>query len=274
MAKEPPRPCNLDIWMEFLATPPSWERVIWHSDSESDLALLNCLPKTLLDDPQHASCPLSTGSEGDPWVDLLPSVFFPDLATELESRLIQISNLDPQTSYSDLSAVFSQFGDIESIDVTNIHLSIASVKFYDLQVAQIVRQSRITIRNKNLVLLFGPQDPILNARKPPNNGTIVVFHLKYGISDELIKEEFSKFGSIRQIRSAPGKQAQKFVEFWDTRDAERALKIMKGKKLFNSKISIEFSLPGGYRKAQVPGPRLPTIERVSHAGLASLDSKR
>jgi RNA recognition motif-containing protein len=193
-------------------------------------------------------------------------VFYPELACEPECRLIQISNVDPQTTHEDLKKIFSVHGELEAVDVSKVQLGIASVKFYDLQAAMKARQSRITLRGKNLILMFGPQDPIPNPRKPPNNGTIVVFHLRKGVSDDLIREEFSQFGEIRQIRSAPAKQAQRFVEFWDTRAAEQALKAMKGRRVFDSKISVEFSLPGGFRKTQtqISGPRLPTIERVSH----------
>jgi hypothetical protein len=39
---------------------------------------------------------------------------------------------------------------------------------------------------------------------------------------------------------------------------------MKGKKIFELKISGEYSLPGGFRKLQdqPPSPKLPTIERA------------
>jgi RNA recognition motif-containing protein len=139
------------------------------------------------------------------------------------------------------------------------------IQFYDLRAAQAMRKCQFVLHNRNLNLSYGPLLPIVDARKPPNNGTIVVFHLRKGVADEEIRAEFAQFGDIRQIRSAPAKVTQRFVEYFDKRSALKALKGMKGKRVLNSKISVEFSLPGGHRKAVELGTtgRVPTIERVS-----------
>jgi RNA recognition motif-containing protein len=250
--------------VEFLATPPAWQKPPPHSDDGARDLFSDCLPKTLFDDIQTSSCPEFT--ETNSFDSYTPSVFVVDGINELESRLIQIYNVHPETTREDLVGVFASYGDIDVIDVSNVALGIASVKFCDLQAALQARYAKLCIRGKNLLLTFGPQDPVENPRKPPNNGTIVVFHLRNGVTDDQIRGEFSKFGEIRQIRSAPGKQSQRFVEYWDIRSAHRALKKMRGKRVFDSKISVEFSLPGGHHKLQMPTTtlRLPTIERVSH----------
>jgi hypothetical protein len=255
---------TLDKWVEFLATPPAWERPTRHSDNEASDLFPDCLPRTLLDDLQPSSCPEFIDTSDFDYC--FPSVLMVDGICEFESRMIQIYNVHQETTHDDLVTAFAGYGDIDSIDVSNAPLGIASVKFCDLQVALQARYAKLSVRGRNLLLTFGPQDPVENPRKPPNNGTIVVFHLRNGVTDDQIRGEFSKFGEIRQIRSAPGKQSQRFVEYWDIRSAHRALKKMRGKKVFDSKISVEFSLPGGHHKAQIPIPtlRLPTIERVTH----------
>jgi hypothetical protein len=258
---------TLDKWLEFLITPPSWEKPTPHSDDETDSPYENCLPKSLFDDNQPSSCPSFPQTQRENYFgNCVPSVFFPDFIGESECRLIQISNVDPQTTSEELEKTFSCFGDLELVDVSGVKLGTARVKYFDLQAAIRARQSRITLRGKTLMAMFGPPDHISNPRKPPNTGTIVIFHLKNGVSDDLLKVEFAKFGEIRQIRWAPARQTQRFIEYWDIRAAERALKAMKGRRVFDSKISVEYSLPGGYRKAQctAPEPRLPTVERVSH----------
>jgi hypothetical protein len=254
----------LEKWVEFLATPPAWEKPTPHSDDEAKELFPDCLPKTLFDDLQPYSCP--EFSHATYFDYSVPSVFVPDGIDEFESRLIQMYNVHPETTRADLMNAFNSYGDIDSIDVSGAALGIASVKFCDLQAALKARYAKLCIRGKGLLLTFGPQDPVENPRKPPNNGTIVVFHLRSGVTDDQIRTEFSKFGEIRQIRSAPGKESQRFVEYWDIRSAHRALKKMRGKKVFDSKISVEFSLPGGYHKSQLAMTtlRLPTIERVSH----------
>jgi RNA recognition motif-containing protein len=256
---------SAEKWLEFLATPPAWEKPAPYSDEESESPYDNCLPSTLFDDARPSSCPEF------PRISCFgnhPSIFVPDGFGETETRVLQISNVDPETTVDELIATFSCFGDVDSVDANNVRHGIATIKFFDLQAALAARQSRVALKGKLLVMMFGAPDPVSNPRKPPNNGTIVVFHLRKGVTDDQIRDEFVKFGEIRQIRSAPGKQSQRFVEYWDTRAAAQALKGMKSKKVFDSKISVEYSLPGGYRKtqtqAQPAGTRLPTIERVGH----------
>jgi RNA recognition motif-containing protein len=257
---------TLGKWLEFLATPPAFERVAPHSDDEAESPYLDCLPSTLFDDARPSSCPEFAHPRC--FGQGIPSTFVPESFGEAETRILQISNVDPDTTSEELDTTFGYYGEIDSVDIGNVRFGIATVKFFDLQAALKARQSRIVLRGKVLMMLFGAPDPVCNPRKPPNNGTVVVFHLRKGVTDEQIREEFVKFGDIRQIRSAPGKQTQRFIEYWDTRSAEQALKGMKSKKIFESKISVEYSLPGGYRKAHAPtqpsGPRLPTIERVPH----------
>jgi hypothetical protein len=157
------------------------------------------------------------------------------------------------------------YGEVESIEFSKVLFAAAIVRFYDVRAAQAVRRARFCLGNRCLGVAYGPLPEVSNPRKPPNNGTIVVFHLRRGVPDEGVHKEFSQFGTIRQIRSAPGKLTQRFIEYYDTRAAEAAVKGMKGKKLFKSKISVEYSLPGGFKRGQEQqaSPKMPTIERVA-----------
>ena len=115
-------------------------------------------------------------------------------------------------------------------------------------------------------------DPEINynfsntSKRPKNNGTIVIFHLPKGINENELNDIFSSFGKIRQIRSTPSKTSQKFIEFYDTRAAEKALKAYNGKPLIqksNKRVSIEYSFPGGFKKniQKYYKTTLPTIVR-------------
>ena len=78
---------------------------------------------------------------------------------------------------------------------------------------------------------------------------------------------FEQFGEIRQIRPTPSKQNQKFIEFWNTKAAAAAVRAMRNRKrkqVLGSKVAVEFSLPGGYRKnmQSLYETKLPTIERA------------
>lgn len=55
-------------------------------------------------------------------------------------------------------------------------------------------------------------------------------------------------GPVKELRETPSKKHQKFVEFYDVRDAAKALKEMNGKEIHGKPIVIEFSRPGGHSR--------------------------
>ncbi|GAV59784.1 RRM_1 domain-containing protein/RRM_2 domain-containing protein [Cephalotus follicularis] len=78
-----------------------------------------------------------------------------------------------------------------------------------------------------------------------NQGTIVVFNLDSDVSSTTLKDIFGVFGAVKELRETPLKKQQRFVEFYDIRDAAKALKEMNGKELQGKHVVIEFSRPGG-----------------------------
>lgn len=58
---------------------------------------------------------------------------------------------------------------------------------------------------------------------------------------------FLIIGAIKEVREIPGKKkSQRLVEFFDIRDAGKALKEMNGKEIEGKSIAIEFSKQSGY----------------------------
>lgn len=59
-------------------------------------------------------------------------------------------------------------------------------------------------------------------------------------------------GDIKELRETPAKKQHKFVEFYDVRDASKALKALDGTEVDGKRVKIEFSRPGGQaHKARV-----------------------
>lgn len=50
------------------------------------------------------------------------------------------------------------------------------------------------------------------------------------------------------MRETPSKKHQKFIEFYDVRDAAKALNEMNGKEINDKQVVIEFSRPGGQNR--------------------------
>lgn len=52
-------------------------------------------------------------------------------------------------------------------------------------------------------------------------------------------------GDVKELRETPAKKLHKFVEFFDIRDAARALNTLDGQEIGGKVVKIEFSRPGG-----------------------------
>ena len=183
--------------------------------------------------------------------------FAPMHSNEIENRTLLISNLNPSTTLEEIKSVFDSHQLSKTIDTTNLAITGSiTIEFFDLREAQNIKKTKNGIMfpsAKNvskgpISVVYAPLKTVPNPKRPPNNGTIVVFHLPNGITDQHIDSSFSSFGEIREIRGTPQKPGQRFIEFWDTRAAEDALNNLNGKLIMGSKVSIEFSLPGGFRK--------------------------
>ncbi|KAI3863443.1 hypothetical protein MKX03_005908 [Papaver bracteatum] len=81
-----------------------------------------------------------------------------------------------------------------------------------------------------------------------NQGTIVLFNLVISVSTAQLKAIFQVFGPIKELRETPSKRQQRFIEFFDIRDAAKALYEMNGKEINGQTVVIEFSRPGGTRR--------------------------
>lgn len=55
-------------------------------------------------------------------------------------------------------------------------------------------------------------------------------------------------GCVKELREPPLKRSQRFIEFYDTRDAARAFAVMNGEEINGRHLLIEFSKPVGYNR--------------------------
>ncbi|KAF9606014.1 hypothetical protein IFM89_021436 [Coptis chinensis] len=106
--------------------------------------------------------------------------------------------------------------------------------------------------------VFPVANSLANVLDAQNHGSIVIFNLDSGISASKLNEIFQKFGPIKEVRETPTKRNQRFVEFFDMRDAARAIKEMDGKEINGKKVLIEFSRPGGHRRFTTSSTTHPT----------------
>lgn len=59
---------------------------------------------------------------------------------------------------------------------------------------------------------------------------------------------FVCIGCVKEVRETPMKKNQRFIEFYDTRDAAKAYVGMNGKEINGRHLIIEYSRPGGHNR--------------------------
>ena len=168
----------------------------------------------------------------------------------LENRTLIIFNANPSTTLDEIMKMFGAKWAVSKVDMDKIKEGSFTVEFYDIRDSNSAKMllNHSVLHRNNITINFAPLPVISDPKKPPNNGTIVIFHLPPGILDDQIMSIFGQYGEIRQIRGTPSKIQQKFVEYYDTRAAELALMSMNGNYVMGTRVSIEFSLPGGFRR--------------------------
>ncbi|KAG2264316.1 hypothetical protein Bca52824_071395 [Brassica carinata] len=92
-----------------------------------------------------------------------------------------------------------------------------------------------------------------------NQGTLVIFNLDPEVSSTALRQIFQVYGTIKELRETPYKKHQRFVEFYDVRDAAKAFDRMNGEEIYGKQVVIEFSRPGGLKNKFTPfrQPQLP-----------------
>jgi hypothetical protein len=179
----------------------------------------------------------------------------------LEDRGVEISNYERGSIAGAVPEMARAYGDIEAIDFSGVDCGRVIVKFFDLRSAYRMIRERIHVGGCRWQTQFAQPERIACRQKPPNNGTIIVFRLPPDIPEQKLQQHFSSYGDIREVRKSANSY---FVEFWDTRDCERAFSATKGARLFGTKVSIEYSRPGGRRKnpEAYAATRMPVIARA------------
>lgn len=269
-------------WNELLETPEEWKFAINRQTSYTEEELITALQPSTFDflneeeedestKRQHKKLEEQKNKEAERGTYILKvpgfvadSLKFEYVFNESPSRCIMISNISPYATKEDLLFIFDSFGPQESYDLSKLQKGVASVVFYNMEDAQAMRVSTIYLRNQQLMKIFHYEIQT-DIKTPINNGTIVIFRIPSEIDEKELFNIFSKFGKIRQIRNTPSKSSQKFIEFYDIRSAEKALKRYNGKPLnkkCHGKVSIEYSHPSSKKNAhRYYKNTLPTIER-------------
>ncbi|GFY91604.1 MEI2-like protein 5 [Actinidia rufa] len=180
---------------------------------------------------------------------------------EHPSRTLFVRNINTNVEDSELEALFEQYGDIRTLYTTCKHRGFVMISYYDIRAARnaIRALQDKPLRRRKLDIHFSiPKDN--PSEKDINQGTLAAFNLDSYVSNEVLHQIFGVYGEVKEISEVPQRSHGKFIEFYDVRAAEAALRALNMSDIAGKKIKIEPSCPGGARECLLP-PFPPDSER-------------
>ncbi|XVE88317.1 hypothetical protein DITRI_Ditri19aG0060100 [Diplodiscus trichospermus] len=168
---------------------------------------------------------------------------------EHPSRTLFVRNINSNVEDSELRALFEQYGNIRTLYTACKHRGFVMISYYDIRSARTAMRAlqNKPLRRRKLDIHFSiPKDN--PSEKDINQGTLVVFNLDPSVSNEDLRQIFGVYGEVKEIRETPHKRHHKFIEFYDVRAAEQALKSLNRSDIAGKRIKLEPSRPGGARR--------------------------
>ncbi|KAK4440118.1 protein MEI2-like 5 [Sesamum alatum] len=169
---------------------------------------------------------------------------------EHPSRTLFVRNINSNVEDAELRTLFEQYGDIRTMYTTCKHRGFVMISYYDIRAARTAMRSlqNKSLRRRKLDIHFSipKENP---SDKDINQGTLVVFNLDPSVSNDDLQQIFGAYGEVKEIRETPHKRHHKFIEFYDVRAAEAALKSLNRSDIAGKRIKLEPSRPGGARRS-------------------------
>ncbi|KAK7358714.1 hypothetical protein VNO77_00652 [Canavalia gladiata] len=159
---------------------------------------------------------------------------------EQPSRTLFVRNINSSVEDSDLKALFEQYGDIRTIYTACKHHGFVMISYYDLRAAQNAMQAlqNRPLRSRKLDIHYSI--PKVNApEKDIGHGTLMLSGLDSSVLNDELKQIFGFYGEIKEIFEYPEMNHHKFIEFYDVRAAEAALRSLNKIDIAGKQIKLE-----------------------------------
>ncbi|KVH97438.1 hypothetical protein Ccrd_000473 [Cynara cardunculus var. scolymus] len=140
----------------------------------------------------------------------------------------------------------NQYGDIRTLYTACKHRGFVMISYYDIRAARTAMRAlqNKPLRRRKLDIHYSiPKDN--PSDKDINQGTLVVFNLDPSVSCDDLLQIFGAYGEVKEIRETPHKRHHKFIEYYDVRGAEAALRSLNRSDIAGKRIKLEPSRPGG-----------------------------
>ncbi|XP_061372306.1 protein MEI2-like 4 isoform X2 [Gastrolobium bilobum] len=159
---------------------------------------------------------------------------------EQPSRTLFVRNINSNVEDSELKALFEQYGDIRTIYTACKHRGFVMISYYDLRAAQNAMQAlqNRPLRSRKLDIHYSI--PKVNApEKDIGHGTLMLSGLDSSVLNDELKKIFGFYGEIKEIYEYSEMNHHKFIEFYDVRAAEAALRALNRIDISGKQIKLE-----------------------------------
>ncbi|KAF3581969.1 hypothetical protein DY000_02028583, partial [Brassica cretica] len=183
---------------------------------------------------------------------------------EHPSRTLFVRNINSSVEDSELTALFEPFGEIRSLYTACKSRGFVMISYYDIRAAHAAMRAlqNTLLRKRTLDIHFSipKENP---SEKDMNQGTLVIFNVDTTVSNDELLKLFGAHGEIREvlfIRETPNRSFHRFIEYYDVRDAESALKALDRSEIGGNwpvgspvKGSPSHTFPRPYGLGNMPG---------------------
>ncbi|XP_076944415.1 protein MEI2-like 2 [Bidens hawaiensis] len=171
---------------------------------------------------------------------------------EHPSRTLFVRNINSNVEDSELRTLFEQYGDIRTLYTACKHRGFVMISYYDIRAARTAMRAlqNKPLRRRKLDIHYSiPKDN--PSDKDINQGTLVIFNLDPSVSCDDLVQIFGVYGEVKEIRETPYKRHHKFIEYYDIRAADAALRALNRSEIAGKRIKLDHSRPGGSRRNQM-----------------------
>ncbi|XP_020576897.1 protein terminal ear1-like [Phalaenopsis equestris] len=206
------------------------------------------------------------------------------------SRAVILTLLPPHTDEASVMSSMESFGPVRSLDSASITSDgSATVHFYDLRSSiaavfeirdQHMRQQSLLSRQYGVVpanwgVLEWPSVSAADLAPfagrglvagqavwaqfgsrgvdGPNQGSIFISNCDPSLPSAYLAQLFGSLGDVKEVKETIWKPHQRFIEFYDIRDAARAVTEFNGKEVYGRRLVVEFSSTAGLSKRRSAG---------------------
>ncbi|KZV20612.1 hypothetical protein F511_32115 [Dorcoceras hygrometricum] len=172
---------------------------------------------------------------------------------EHPSRTLFVRNINSSVEDSELRMVFEQYGDVRTLYTTCKHRGFVMISYYDIRAAcnalKALQNKQLRRRKLDIHFSIPKENP---SEKDINQGTLAIFNQDSSVSNDELCEIFRAYGEIKEIRETLPRSSHKFIEFYDVRAAESALRAWNRGDISGKQFKIESGLPGGSKRLRQP----------------------